>query len=56
MFCPAMKLFRTPTMRLALLLALIMPLRPANPSALLSLRCSPPAIILDRLDRPPRTV
>jgi len=28
--------------------------RPANPSAPLSLRLSPPAIILDRLDRPPR--
>jgi hypothetical protein len=30
--------------------------RPANPSALLALRLSPPAIILDRLDRPPRLV
>jgi hypothetical protein len=28
--------------------------RPANPSAQLPLRLSPPAIILDRLDRPPR--
>jgi hypothetical protein len=28
--------------------------RPANPGALLPLRLSPPAIILDRLDRPPR--
>jgi hypothetical protein len=28
--------------------------RPANPSALLPVRLSPPAIILDRLDRPPR--
>jgi hypothetical protein len=28
--------------------------RPANPSALLPLRLSPPAVILDRLDRPPR--
>jgi hypothetical protein len=30
------------------------PPRPANPSALLFSRCSPPAMILDRLDRPPR--
>jgi hypothetical protein len=30
--------------------------RPANPIALLALRLSPPAIILDRLDRPPRLV
>jgi hypothetical protein len=109
---PGMRPFRTPTMQLALLLALIMPLqgfasawscgsrdtapatartaapqqcehdgaaqqhhhcgtccsaaaiavspklwiapRPANPSALLPLRLSPPAVILDRLDRPPR--
>jgi hypothetical protein len=30
--------------------------RPVNPSALLPLRLSAPAIILDRLDRPPRLV
>jgi hypothetical protein len=32
------------------------PPRPANPGALLPLSRSPPAIILDRLDRPPRFV
>jgi hypothetical protein len=32
------------------------PPRLANPGALLALRCSPPAVILDRLDRPPRFV
>jgi hypothetical protein len=33
-----------------------LPPRPANSSALLPVRSSPPAIVLDRLDRPPRFV